>query len=96
LGDIGTTVTNPLNVSMENLSEAGAGLNGGTDYYYRDPSQTIGPEISIRMDIDDGFTICSGDGLISSTGSFFFNLDFLSRAANADTSTPAKYLISEL
>jgi hypothetical protein len=96
LGDIGTTVTNPLNVSMENLSEAGAGPNGGTDYYYRDPSQTVGPEISIRMDIDDGFTICSGDGLISSTGSFFFNLDFLSRAANADTSTPAKYLISEL
>lgn len=96
LGDIGTTVTNPLNVSMENLSEAGAGLNGGTNYYYTDPSQTIGPQVSIRMDIDDGFTICSGDGMISDTGSFFFNLDFLSRAANADTSTPAKYLISEL
>lgn len=96
LGDIGTTVTNPLNVSMENLSEAGAGLNGGTNYYYTDPTQTVGPEVSIRMDIDDGFTICSGDGLISSTGSFFFNLDFLSRAANADTSTTAKYLISEL
>jgi hypothetical protein len=96
LGDIGTTVTNPFNVSMENLSEAGAGLHGGTNYYYSDPSQTIGPQASIRMDIDDGFTICSGDGLISNTGSFFFNLDFLSRAANADTSTSAKYLISEL
>jgi len=96
LGYIGTTVTNPSNVEMENLSEAGAGANGGTDYYFKDSGFTIDPEVNITMDIDDGFTICSGDGLISTTGDHFFNLDFLSRAANADTSTPAKYRIREI
>tara|TARA_B110000305_G_scaffold112821_1_gene126970 strand:- start:74 stop:1399 length:1326 start_codon:yes stop_codon:yes gene_type:complete len=95
LGHIGTTVTNPQNVKLENLSEAGTGLNGGTSYTYIGQALTLAPKVSIEMDFNNGFTTCSGDGTIANTGTYFFNLDALSRAANADTSTPAHYLIKE-
>ena len=36
LADIGTQVTVPANVTFENLSEAGDGPNGGTNYTFNE------------------------------------------------------------
>jgi hypothetical protein len=92
LADIGTQVTSPINVTFENLSEAGPGPNGGTEYTLDD---TITTKVKFNTDKDDKFFVCNSDGVPLINGSFVFNLDSLSRAANADVRHPAQFLVKE-
>lgn len=93
LAPIGTSVTNPNNVDLENTSEGGAGPNGGTIYTYK--SIANGTQLDFTFDFNNEFTVCDSSGLTDSNGDHIFNLDALSRAANTDVNNPAKYIVSE-
>lgn len=93
LSSIGTSVSNPSNVSLENVSEGGSGPNEGTIY----SAQITGDGIQMTnsFDIDNKFVVTDSLGLTNSTGDFIFNLDKLNRAANTSVNNPAKFIISE-
>tara|TARA_B100000989_G_scaffold298809_1_gene290012 strand:+ start:378 stop:2993 length:2616 start_codon:yes stop_codon:yes gene_type:complete len=93
LADIGTTVSNPTNVSLENISEGGTAPNGGTIYTYK--SYADGFQLSNAIDENNNFTVCDSNGIADSNGSFLFNLDKLNRSANTSTLNPASFVISE-
>lgn len=93
LAPIGTTVTNPNNITFENVSEGGTAPNGGTFYTYENISE--GTQLNNSFNFDNKFTICNDQGIVSNTGDHVFNLDQLNRAANSSTSNPATYIISE-
>ena len=93
LSDIGTTVSNPSNVSFENISEGGTAPNGGTIYTYK--SYADGFQLSNAIDENNNFTVCNSSGVTDSNGSFVFNLDKLNRSANTSTLNPASFVISE-
>ena len=93
LAPIGTSVTDPNNVDLENTSEGGAGPNGGTIYTYK--SIANGTQLDFTFDFNNQFTVCDSSGITDSNGDHIFNLDALSRAANTDVSNPAKYIVSE-
>lgn len=92
LADIGTQVTVPANVTFENLSEAGDGPNGGTNYTF---NSSIANKVFFNIDHDDQFIVCNDLGEPLANGSFLFNLDSLSRASNADVRHPAQFLVKE-
>ena len=93
LADIGTTVTNPSNVAFENVSEGGSGPNGGTIYSFL--QLTEGTQLDFTFDHDNKFCVCNSAGVVDNDGDHVFNLDALSRAANADVNNPAKYIVKE-
>jgi len=93
LAFIGTTVTDPSNVSFENVSEGGAGPNGGTIYSFL--QLTEGTQLDFSFNHDNKFCICDSNGVVDNNGDHVFNLDSLSRAANADVNNPAKYIVKE-
>ena len=93
LAPIGTSVTNPNNVDLENTSEGGTGPNGGTIYTYK--SIANGTQLDFTFDFNNEFTVCDSSGITDSNGDHIFNLDALSRAANTDVNNPAKYIVSE-
>ena len=84
---IGTSVTNPNNVDLENTSEGGTGPNGGTIYTYK--SIANGTQLDFTFDFNNEFTVCDSSGITDSNGDHIFNLDALSRAANTDVNNPA-------
>ena len=93
LASIGTSASNPSNISLENVSEGGGGPNEGTIY----SAQITGDGIQMAnsFDIDNKFVVTNSSGLTNSTGDFIFNLDKLNRAANTAVNNPAKFIISE-
>lgn len=93
LAFIGTTVTDPSNVSFENVSEGGTGPNGGTIYSFL--QLTEGTQLDFSFNHDNKFCICDSNGVVDNNGDHVFNLDSLSRAANADVNNPAKYIVKE-
>ena len=93
LAAIGTTVTNPSNVSFENISEGGSGPNGGTIYSFLQLSE--GTQLDFTFNHDNKFCVCNSSGVVDNNGDHLFNLDALSRAANADVNNPAKYIVKE-
>lgn len=93
LASIGTTVSDPNNLSVENVSEGGSASNGGTVYTYQ--SYPNGTQLDNTYDVDNKFTVCDSSGIVSSTGDHIFNLDKLNRAANTSTSNPAQFVIEE-
>lgn len=93
LAEIGTTVTNPNNITFENISEGGDAPNGGTYYTYE--SFANGVQLNNSYDLNNKFTVCDANGLTDTNGGYIFNLDQLNRAANTSTSNPASFVISE-
>jgi len=90
---IGTTVSNPNNVTFENMAEGGTAPNGGTIYTYQSyPNST---QLTDLLDLNNKFTVCNSAGVTSTNGDFIFNLDKLIRDANSSTTTPAKGAIEE-
>jgi hypothetical protein len=93
LADIGTSVSNPLNLNFENISEGGTGPNGGTIYSYE--SFDEGTVFNNSFDINNKFSICDENGNFNPQGNFVFNLDKLNRSANTSTINPASFTVSE-
>ena len=93
LAPIGTTVTNPNNITFENVSEGGSAPNGGTYYFYETFADGI--QLNNSYDINNKFTVCDSNGVTDSNGDHVFNLDQLNRAANTSTSNPASFILSE-
>lgn len=93
LADIGTSVGDPNNVNMENISEGGSGPNGGTVYSYQ--SYADGIQLDNTYDLDNKFTVCDSLGVTDSNGDHIFNLDKLNRAANTAVNNPAQFAVSE-
>jgi hypothetical protein len=93
LAPIGTSVSNPSNVSMENISEGGSGPNAGTIYSYE--SYPDGTQLDNSYDLDNKFTVCDSLGVTNSNGDHIFNLDKLNRAANTAVNNPAQFAVSE-
>ena len=93
LASIGTSVSNPNNLSLENISEGGSAQNGGTIYTYQ--AYADGTQLDNTYDINNKFAICDINGITDSNGSYIFNLDKLNRSANAVPSNPASFVISE-
>ena len=93
LADIGTTVSDVTNVSMENISEGGTAPNGGTIYTHK--SYPIGTQLDNTFNENNNFTICDSQGQVDPNGSFIFNLDKLNRSANTSVANPASFVISE-
>lgn len=93
LAYIGTTVSNPNNIYFENVSEGGSAANGGTVYTFLQLDQ--GTQLDFSFNHDNRFCVCDSNGLVDNNGDYVFNLDSLSRAANADVNNPAKYIIRE-
>ena len=90
---IGTTVSNPSDVTFENIAEGGSGPNGGTIYSYR--SFADGTQLLDSMDYNNEFTVCDSAGLTSSNGDYCYNLDKTIRDANTSTTVPATANIKE-
>ena len=90
---IGTTVSNPSDVTFENIAEGGSGPNGGTIYSYR--SFSDGTQLLDSMDYNNEFTVCDSAGLTSSNGDYCYNLDKTIRDANTSTTVPATANIKE-
>lgn len=93
IASIGTSVSDPNDVSMENISEGGSGPNGGTVYSYQ--SYSDGVQLNNTYDVDNKFTICDSSGVTLTTGDHIFNLDKLNRAANTSVSNPAQFAVEE-
>lgn len=93
LASIGSTVTNPSNITFENVSKGGPGPNGGTLFSYK--TYADGIQLDNTYDFVDKFTVCDSNGVTKSSGDHVFNLDKLNRAANTSTSNPAKFIIKE-
>ena len=94
LVNLGTTVTNPQNIYFENLSEGGAGPNGGVVYSYENISG--GMQLNNTFDHLKKFTTCDISGLASASGDHIFNLDKINRFSNTSTINPAIFIISEI
>lgn len=90
---IGTTVSNPSDVTFENMAEGGTAPNGGTIYSYK--SYANGTPLNDTLDFNNQFAICNSAGVTYTTGDFIYNLDKLIRDANSSTTTPAKGAIEE-
>jgi hypothetical protein len=91
--NIGTTITNPENIFLENLSEGGTGPSGGVVYSNQQlPNNT---QLNSTFDYSKKFTTCEESGLVSASGGFIFNLDRLNRFSNTSTINPAIFIISE-
>ena len=90
---IGTTVSNPNNVTFENIAEGGGGPNGGTIYNYKNFAD--GTQLIDSMDYNNEFTICDSSGLTTSSGDYCYNLDKTIRDANTSTAVPATANIKE-
>ena len=80
LAAIGTSVSDPSNVTFENISE-GISPGVGTDYTYK--SYADGTQMTATIDFNDQFTVTDSAGLTSTTGNYVFNLDRENRNANA-------------
>lgn len=93
LADIGTSVTNPANVSVENISEGGTATNGGTVYTYQ--SYADNTQLDNTYDVNNKFTICDSAGRTLTSGDHIFNLDQLNRAANTSVNNPARFVVEE-
>ena len=93
LASIGTIVTNPSNITFENVSKGGPGPNGGTLFSYK--TYADGIQLDNTYDFADQFTVCDSNGVTNTQGDYVFNLDKLNRAANTSTSNPAKFIIKE-
>ena len=93
LAPIGTTVTNPNNITFENVSEGGTAPNGGTIYTYENLADGI--QLDSSFDVNNKFVICDSNGLTDADGDHVYNLDKLNRAANSSTTNPATFIISE-
>ena len=93
LAPIGTTVTNPNNITFENVSEGGTAPNGGTIYTYENLADGI--QLNSSFDVNNKFVICDSNGLTDADGDHVYNLDKLNRAANSSTTNPATFIISE-
>lgn len=93
LAPVGTSVTNPNNLSFENISEGGAAPNGGTIYTYE--SYSDGIQLDNSYDLNNKFTVCDSSGVTDSNGGHVFNLDKLNRSANSSTTNPATFVVSE-
>jgi len=93
LAPIGTTVTNPNNITFENVSEGGTAPNGGTIYTYENLADGI--QLDSSFDVNNKFVICNSNGLTDADGDHVYNLDKLNRAANSSTTNPATFIISE-
>jgi hypothetical protein len=93
LADIGTTVSNPNNLTFENISEGGSAPNGGTVYTYQ--SYSDGVQLNNTYDLNNKFAICNSSGITDSDGNYVFNLDKLNRSANTSTLNPASFVVSE-
>tara|TARA_B100000035_G_scaffold65349_3_gene53104 strand:+ start:1949 stop:4387 length:2439 start_codon:yes stop_codon:yes gene_type:complete len=94
LVNLGTTVANPQNIYFENLSEGGAGPNGGVVYSYENISG--GMQLNNTFDHLKKFTTCDISGLASASGDHIFNLDKINRFSNTSTINPAIFIISEI
>lgn len=93
LADIGTSVTNPASVSVENISEGGTATNGGTMYTYQSyPDNT---QLNSTYDVNNKFTVCDSAGRTLTSGDHIFNLDSLNRAANSSVANPARFVVEE-
>ena len=93
---LGGPMINPSTISMENVSEGGAGPNGGTVYTYQ--AYANGTSVDCTTDADNKFAIVtSGAGggigtlLSNTTGDHLFNLDQTNRQAN--TSAPGALIV---
>jgi len=93
---LGGPMINPSTISMENVSEGGAGPNGGTVYTYQ--AYANGTSVDCTTDADNKFAIVtSGAGggigtlLANTTGDHLFNLDQTNRQAN--TSAPGALIV---
>lgn len=93
LANIGTSVTNPASVSMENISEGGTAINGGTMYTYQ--SYADNTQLDNSYDVNNKFTICDSAGRTLTSGDHIFNLDKLNRAANSSVINPARFVVEE-
>jgi len=90
---IGTSVSNPNNVFVENTSKGGSGPNGGTVFSYQ--SYSDGVQLDNTYDLNNKFTVCDSSGITLSTGDHIFNLDKLNRAANSSVGNPAQFVVEE-
>ncbi len=93
---LGGPMINPSTISMENVSEGGAGPNDGTIYTYQ--AYANGTSVNCASDVDNKFAIVtSGAGggigtlLANTTGDHLFNLDQTNRQAN--TSAPGALIV---
>lgn len=93
---LGGPMINPSTIAMENVSEGGAGPNGGTVYSYQ--AYSNGTSVDCASDVDNKFAIVtSGAGggigtlLANTTGDHLFNLDQTNRQAN--TSSPGALIV---
>ncbi|NDG53618.1 MAG: hypothetical protein EBY39_11440, partial [Flavobacteriia bacterium] len=66
LAPVGTSISNPNNVSFENISEGGSAPNGGTAYTYQ--SYTDGIQLDNSYDLNNKFTVCDSSGVTDSNG----------------------------
>ena len=87
---------NPSTIEMENVSEGGAGPNGGTVYSYKEyiDGQQLGTWCTGNH--NNKFTIVTSGAAnpfltASSTGDHLFNLDQTNRQAN--TSAPGSLIV---
>ena len=90
---VGTTISDPNDVTFENIAEGGSGPNGGTIYSYK--SFADGTQLVDSMDFNDEFAVCDSAGTVSTTGDHCYNLDKTIRDANTSTAVPATANIKE-
>lgn len=90
---VGTTISDPNDVTFENIAEGGSGPNGGTIYSYK--SFVDGTQLVDSMDFNDEFAVCDSAGTASTTGDHCYNLDKTIRDANTSTAVPATANIKE-
>lgn len=90
---VGTTISDPNDVTFENIAEGGSGPNGGTIYSYK--SFTDGTQLVDTMDFNNEFAVCDSAGIVSTTGDYCYNLDKIIRDANTSTLVPATANIKE-
>lgn len=90
---VGTQISNPNNLLVENVSEGGDGANGGTYYTYKQLS--TGTQLDNLINFNNQFTVCDENGVVNPAGSYLFNLDKNNRSANTSTDNPSPFIISE-
>lgn len=90
---VGTQISNPNNLTVENVSEGGDGNNGGTYYTFR--NLNAGTQLNNLFNHNNQFTVCDENGIVDSNGSYLFNLDKNNRSANTSTDNPSPFIISE-
>jgi len=90
---VGTTISDPNDVTFENIAEGGSGPNGGTIYSYKFFAN--GTQLVDTMDFNNEFAVCDSAGIVSTTGDYCYNLDKIIRDANTSTLVPATANIKE-